>query len=262
MSKHILLIHGAWQGSWSFAAWIPQLEAAGWAVHAVDLPGNGWGPSARAPASLEHYTNHVIELLEQLRQPAVVVGHSGGGITASQVAEVAPDRVVGVVYIAGMMLASGQSFLDLTRQLAAVGPDAPVAGISPYLDWNSNGDATCVRPEGALSCFFHDCDPAAARCAAELLRSQPESGRRMVNRLTPERFGRVPRIYVECLRDRSVTITLQRAMQSRSPGAKVLTLPCGHVPQLACPLSLTELLTPELDALYERNMRMRSQLDA
>ncbi|RKP47040.1 alpha/beta fold hydrolase [Pararobbsia silviterrae] len=249
-TKHIVLIHGAWQGSWSFDAWRPWLERAGWRTHAVDLPGNGWGPTAHDPANLSTYTDHVVATLDALDAPAVVLGHSGGGITASQVAEAAPDRVIGLVYLAGMMLASGQSFADLVRDVARADPDAPVAGISPYLDTDRVADTTRVRPEGALACFLQDCEPQAAQRAIAMLRAQPESGRRMMNHLTPERFGRVPRIYVECRNDASVTLPLQRAMQHASPGAHVLSLACGHVPQLVQTEALSQTLIPELDALH------------
>lgn len=253
--KDIVLIHGAWQGSWSFDAWRPMLEAAGWRTHAVDLPGNGWGATAHECASLAHYTRHVIAALDTLDGPAVVLGHSGGGVTASQVAEEVPDRVVAVVYLAGMMLPSALSFADLVRAVARMAPDAPVAGISPYLDEDPVADTTSVRPEGALECFLQDCEPVAAQRAISMLRPQPESGRRMTNRLTPARFGCVPRVYVECLEDRSVTLPLQRAMQQASPGATVVSLKCGHVPQLVRPAELTAILVPELDALHARRAR-------
>ena len=252
-TKHLVLVHGAWQGRWSFAAWTPMLEAAGWHVHAVDLPGNGWGPQGQAPASLAHYTTHVTGLVASLGRPAVVLGHSGGGITASQVAEALPDRVPALVYLAGMMLPSGVSYADLVQRVAAADPFADLAGIAPFLDHDPATDTTTVRPEGALACFVHDCDPAAARDAVALLRPQPESGRRMVNRLSSERFGRVPRVYVECSQDRSVTLPMQREMQRLSPGAKRLSMDCGHVPQLAQPERLTRLLVPALDTIHARH---------
>ena len=39
--RDLVMIHGAWQGSWAWAALIPQLEASGFRCHAVDMPGNG-----------------------------------------------------------------------------------------------------------------------------------------------------------------------------------------------------------------------------
>lgn len=248
-TRHIVLIHGAWQGSWAFSAWQPLLAAQGWQVHAVDLPGNGWPPAADAPASLDSYTAHVVGMLETLDAPAIVLGHSGGGITASQVAETAPQRVTCLVYLAGMMLPSGMGFVDLIADTAATMPGVDLSGISPWLDRSADGRFTRVRTEGALRCFLQDCDPEAARAAAAMLRPQQESGRAMRNHLSDARFGQVRRVYVECLNDRSVLLPLQRRMQQLSPGAHRISLDCGHVPQLAQPEQLTSQLLPMLEKL-------------
>ncbi|WP_298933235.1 alpha/beta fold hydrolase [uncultured Ramlibacter sp.] len=250
-ARHIVLIHGAWQGAWAFAAWLPLLRASGWQPHAVDLPGNGWPPQGRQEASLASYTAHVAALVERIAAPVIVLGHSGGGITASQVAQALPDRVAGLVYLAGMMLPTGMSFIDLVADVQAGAPEADLAGITPWLVHDAAQDTTTVRPEGALRCFLHDCEPAAAAHAAALLRPQPESGRAMRNQLSAQHFGRVPRVYVECRDDRSVLLPLQRRMQQLSPGAACVSMDCGHVPQLAQPALLTALLLPHLDALLD-----------
>lgn len=120
-SRNMVLIHGAWQGSWAFAAWTPLLQARGWKVLAVNLPGNDAAAEDDSCANLDGYTAHVLRVLESLDDPAVVVGHSGGGMTASQVAQAAPERVSALVYLAGMMLPSGMSYGDVIAQCRAVG---------------------------------------------------------------------------------------------------------------------------------------------
>ena len=74
----------------------------------------------------------------------------------------------------------------------------------------------------------------------------------MVNRLSAENFGRVPRIYVECTEDRSLVLSVQRRMQTLSPGAVRLSLACGHVPQLARPGELTDRLLAALAPVLSR----------
>jgi pimeloyl-ACP methyl ester carboxylesterase len=247
--KNIVLIHGAWQGSWAFAAWWPALRAAGWNPLAVDLPGNDASPDAAADAHLAGYTRHVLEVLHALDGPAVVVGHSGGGMTASQVAEAAPERVSALVYLAGMMLPTGVGYGDVVAQCQALDPDFHYEGIGPHLLWNADHSRSRVPAQAALDVFLHDCPPDAARDAASRLCEQPESGRDMRNTLSAGRFGQVPRVYVECRQDRSVTLPVQRRMQALTPGAHCISLDCGHVPQLACPQALTEALLPVLDGM-------------
>jgi pimeloyl-ACP methyl ester carboxylesterase len=246
---HIVLIHGAWQGSWAFSAWAPMLLERGWRVHAVELPGNGWPPQPTAVADLDSYTSHVCGVVRAIGAPVVVLGHSGGGITASQVAEALPDQVAVVVYLAGMMLPDGLSYADLVRDAAAESPGDDFAGIAPWLEWSADRAFTSVRADGAMRCFLHDCSPESVRAAVALLRPQAQSGRALRNRLSPQRFGRVPRVYVECQDDRSVVLKLQRRMQQLSPGARCIELPCGHVPQLARPGLLTQRLMPELESM-------------
>ena len=243
--RHIVLIHGAWQGAWAFEAWRPLLQAAGWQTHAIDLPGNGAHEAGRA--DLDGYTDHVLQHLEALDAPAVVVGHSGGGITASQVAERAPQRVAALVYLAGMMLPHGMSFAQLVRVCRADYPAFSSGRVEPALQWNAARSASSVPAAVARELFLHDCQVVASERAAARLVPQPESGRAMTHQLRPARFGRVPRIYVECLQDRSVILPLQRRMQALQPGALRISLDCGHVPQLACPQALTAALLPELE---------------
>ena len=80
----IVLIHGAWQGSWAFEAWRPLLAARGWRSVAVDLPGNGWNPQPLTGNGLDCQAAHVARVLADQPGPCVVLGHSGGGLAASQ----------------------------------------------------------------------------------------------------------------------------------------------------------------------------------
>ncbi len=246
-SRDMVLIHGAWQGSWAFEAWRPWLEKAGWRVHCVDLPGNGHMPAtAQRPATLAGYTAHVCEVLMRIDRPAVVLGHSGGGIVASQVAEALPGQVAALVYLVGMMLPDGMSYADLIAQARADDPDWVYTGIGPHLSWSEAGLHSQVSAEGALQVFLHACPADAAEAAARRLAPQPESGRAMANALTARRFGRVPRLFVGCRDDRSVPWLLQQRMQALQPPQARIALDCGHVPQLACPQALTAALLPAL----------------
>lgn len=249
MTRNMLLIHGAWQGAWSFDAWRPEMARRGWNITAVDLPGNGWGPHAHDSASLEEYVAAALHALARFDGPAVVVGHSGGGITASQLAEVAPDRVAALVYLAGMMLPSGMSFGKLIDLCQQDDPLADLDGIAPFLEWSDDGRFTTVPAVAARQIFVPDCEPDAAARAVSLLRPQPESGRKMAPRLTTQRYGRVPRLYVQALQDRSVVAPLQQKMLALSPGATVIEMDCGHVPQLARPQELAVRLHAALEEM-------------
>jgi pimeloyl-ACP methyl ester carboxylesterase len=84
-------------------------------VEAFDLPGMGDDHTSASKVSLDSYTGRVCEALAANSEPAVVVGHSMGGIVATQAAARCPERVAALVYVAAFLPKDGQSLLDLTK---------------------------------------------------------------------------------------------------------------------------------------------------
>lgn len=234
----IVLIHGAWAGSWVWDSLIDGLHGAGHRPHAVDLPGNGSDATPLAEVSLERYVEHVGTLIETLEGPVQLVGHSGGGVTVTALAERYAERIAGVSYVAGMMLPSGKGFAELCVEMSRDFPE--VSGIGPYLEPVEGGSQ--VPSDAACAVFFHDAPTQAALSAARHLTVQPDGGRDIAAHWTPERFGRLPRLYLEATRDRSVLPLVQQRMQQLVPGAERVALDCGHAPQLAAPEALLAAL--------------------
>ncbi|MCL6706700.1 alpha/beta hydrolase [Pseudomonas sp. R2.Fl] len=240
----VLLIHGAWQGSWVWEKFAPLLASAGFRPIPIDLPGNGVDDTPPEQVTLDLYVDHLKAIVGRAGGRAAVIAHSGGGVAASALAEAMPEAIKGVVYIAGMMLPSGMGFGEVVREALAEHPDA--GGISPHLVWSADKMISSVPAEAAIRHFLNDVPREEAERAAAKLTPQPEGGRALVAMLTPERFGRVPRLYVEATDDQSVYIFLQRRMQALVPGAKVVTLETGHAPHVSAP---EQLAPPVIDFL-------------
>lgn len=242
MTVDLLLIHGAWQGAWAWDAFRPEIEARGYQAHAVDMPGNGNGPDNTSPldVSMDLYMSFLRGELDRIGHPTIVIGHSSGGIIASQLAELEPDRVGGLIYLTAMMLPSGMRFAELVEQLTPRNPE--VAGIVPYLNWSEDGETSAVRDGAAQEIFLQDCDAVDADAAAARLKPHPQRGRDICAVWTDENFGRVPRAYIEATQDRSVVPAAQRRMQELVPGAKRYSIDTGHTPQLARPVELADLV--------------------
>ncbi|MCQ4297664.1 alpha/beta hydrolase [Pseudomonas stutzeri] len=234
----IVLIHGAWAGSWVWDSLQDGLRDAGHRPHAVDLPGNGHNDTPLTAASLQRYVEHVGALIETLPGPIQLVAHSGGGVTATAVAERYAERIAGVAYVAGMMLPSGMGFGELCAELSRDYPE--VSGIGPYLEAVSGGSR--VPSDAACAVFYHDAPAQAAIAAARRLTVQPDGGRDIAAYWSAERFGRLPRLYIEAAQDRSVLPRVQQRMQQLVPGAERVVLDCGHAPQLAMPDALLAAL--------------------
>ena len=244
MADPVVLIHGAWQGSWGWAHLAPRLEAAGLECRAIDLPGSGTETVPASQVTLETCLDYLNGVLTDIGRPVSLVGHSGGGVIASAAGERFRDRVNRIAYVAGMMLPSGMTFGDLQKELQ--GQDGFSQGISDRIVYSEDGQSSTVPPEEAAAIFFHDCPRDVAMEAAMKLTPQAEGARAIPPELTPERFGTLPRLYVEATDDRSVVLLAQRRMQELVPGAIIKSLDTGHAPQLSNPALLAEALVPFL----------------
>jgi pimeloyl-ACP methyl ester carboxylesterase len=71
--------------------------------------------ASASEVSLDSYAGRVCEVLAASSEPGIVVGHSMGGIVATQGAARCPERVAALVYVAAFLPKDGQSLLDLTE---------------------------------------------------------------------------------------------------------------------------------------------------
>ncbi|MFJ4692310.1 alpha/beta fold hydrolase [Streptomyces sp. NPDC088766] len=210
----LLLVHGAWHGSWCWDALRAELGAGGWTTRVVDLP------SAGQEAGVQDDARAVLAELERIGGPAVVVAHSYGGIPVTQAVAEAGD-VAHVVYLAAYQLDVGESLLG--HHGAPVPPE-------PH--------GFQAVPDNPVPVFYGDVPGAEADRAARRL--VPQSTKSFVEPLTRAGWHTVPSTYVVCEHDRALPPENQETLAARS-GA-VHRLACHHSPFLSMPGELAALL--------------------
>ncbi len=235
----MVLVHGAWHGSWCWDRVRPLLAAAGHRVLTPDLPGHGGNPAPVADQTIANYASCVTGLIRQATgEPVILVGHSLAGIVISQVAETIPGSIRRLVFLSAFLPQDGDSLV----RIAGADPDNP---LNEATERTPDRKAVVVRPDLARALFYRDCTDEDAEFAAERLVPESLAAHFGTAALSPERFGQVPRAYIRCRRDRAIPLFLQMLMIERMPCDPVLTLDTGHSPFLAAP----DLLARQLDEL-------------
>lgn len=233
-----ILVHGAWHGSWAWDAIVPRLTAAGHDAIAVDLPGNGRDATPPREVTLDVYAAHLARLVDATSGPVILVGHSMGGMSAAQTCELRPERIALAVYLCAFLLPDGMSVLAFYDKYL----QPWMRGAHARVSYDSDGLRSSIDPASAVEVFYHRAERTLAETAAGKLTPQPEGARRSPLRVTPPRFGRVPRVYIEARDDHSVHLPLQRKMQELVPCQACYGLDSDHAPQLSQPDVLTRLL--------------------
>ncbi|GAB2850706.1 alpha/beta fold hydrolase [Lentzea nigeriaca] len=206
---NLLLVHGAWHGSWCWDLLVPELRSRGWATSVVDLPGTGVHADAKA----------VRDALLDVDGPVTVLAHSYGGVPVAQVAA-SVHSVTGLIYLAAHMLEPGESVVS------------PLGG-----PWYPEGTAVLDVPEQARELLFADVPDEVAEWALRQLRPQPAAV--FEQEQTEAAWQLLPTAAILCDDDR----ILPPVFAQRAAKAEVVRhLPGGHSPFLARPRALADLV--------------------
>ena len=217
--KNVVLVHGGfvdgsgWQGVYEI------LKADGFNVSVVQ----------NLTLSLESDVATTHQALDRQDGPAILVGHSYGGVVISEAGRHA--RVAGLVYIAAFAPDTGESVNTL---IAEPPPGAPVPPILPPVD----GFLFLDREKFAES-FAAD---LPAEQAAFMADSQLPWGVEALNGAVTEPAWRSkPSWYLVATDDRMIPPPAQRAMSERA-GATVVEAPGSHSIYVSQPQAVADLI--------------------
>jgi pimeloyl-ACP methyl ester carboxylesterase len=220
----ILLIHGAWHGSWCWERTAEILRARAWEVRAIDLP--TVHSERKVDLTLADDVASVADAIAGIDGPITVVAHSYGGVPATQAAT--DPRVQHIVYIAAFVLDEGESLL------------ASVGGVAPDW-WHIDGPLVTAgdHAQPARSLFYGDIDDATgAAYAAKLL---PQSVRAFTDPITTVAWRNRATTYVITEQDAIFPVFAQEALADRS-GSTQHRLSTSHSPFLSHPEAVADII--------------------
>jgi pimeloyl-ACP methyl ester carboxylesterase len=225
---NLILVPGLWLDAESWSEVVAPLEAAGHKVHPVTLPGMESKDADRSGITLRDHIEAVIELVDKLPDPIVLVGHSGGGAVIHGVVDARPDRIVRAVYVDSGPLGDGDS---IDADLPAVNGEIPLP------DWAGFDETELVDLDDALRDeFVARAIPSPQRVAADQ------------QVLHDERRYEVPVTIITCSFPSSMMQELIEnghpfvAELARVEDYEIVDLPTGHWPQFTRPTDLAEAI--------------------
>ena len=209
--KSILLVHGAWHCAWCWNLVEKELKNKGVDARSLNLPFTGVNDDIAS----------VSNVLEDIDNQVILLGHSYGGIVISSAAE-AKDNVDQLIYLSAILLEPGESMqLDGSK-------------IQIDVDENLMSE---VKESSAIPAFYGDVDPKLAKASIELLRPFPiVSGSQGIGEAWREKHS----TYIVCREDKAIPPELQYVMAKKAD--RIIEWKCGHSPFLSKPKLVIDLL--------------------
>jgi pimeloyl-ACP methyl ester carboxylesterase len=231
----ITLVHGAFEDAHVWDGVGAKLQADGYRVINVNLPGRPSAPLAANLVSGDLYRDTVLKAIDGETQPVVLVGHSFGGIAISAAAEAAPARIRTAVYLAAYLPQDSESMLSLAKQ-----DRDSQAG--PALHIDEAAGMISVDYAARADLFANGAPESLREMLPNLIIDEPLRPIVTPVALTAARFGMVDKVYIHSTRDRVVSPYLQQKMVDATPVRMALTLEAGHTPFLTDVIALVHAI--------------------
>jgi pimeloyl-ACP methyl ester carboxylesterase len=235
--KHYILVHGAWEGAWSWDKTQPILEQNGHKVTAIDLPGSPGNKQPIEQVTLESYVQIVVDAINALDHNVVLVGHSMAGVVISQVGERIPNKIDELVYVTAFLLENGGSVMEAMQS-------DPGGEFLPELKFAVDQSYATAAESTWRSKAFHDVSEADILEVLPLMRNVPQASEPFLAKIavTDKNFGTVRKTYIRTSLDEMISPGFQDKMLENWKVDEIHTLTAGHFPTLSVPTQLAKLL--------------------
>lgn len=102
-----------------------------------------------------------------------------------------------------------------------------------------------LEEAGVKDVFYGECSKEDVAKAKERLCRQPLSPLNTPVYITDDNFGKIPRVYIETLKDKALSLKCQREMYTKTPCQQIITMNTDHSPFF----SQAEVLASHLKSL-------------
>ena len=225
----IVLVHGAWHGSWCWRRVLPLLWLAGHRVIPVTLSGLGERAHQLSPEIT--LDTHVEDVVTAMRAEecsrAVLVGHSYGGLVITGAADRLAEEVGRLVYVDAIVPLPGEAWSTRNPPEVQAARREAIA---------RHGHLTPPSP-AVFGLTGADADWVERRQTP-----QPAGVYDVPLSFDAGRWAALPRTFVDCVQPALATIEPSRSLVRSQPGWEVVELDTGHDPMVSAPADLAAVL--------------------
>jgi pimeloyl-ACP methyl ester carboxylesterase len=234
----VVLVHGAWHGPAQWSDLGAELDARGVRWITVDLPsagpelGSRLNPDGQEVATIPLRSTDVatvVEAVDAIGGPVVLVGHSYGGFVISDAGH--HPAVEHLVYLCAFAPETGETLVDL-----AIGNPLPL--IVQALRSSPDGLLLSIDPALATEVFYADLPPDRAAQMVDAL--VPSIALTFDEPAGVPAWKTVPSTYVGCSRDNAIPQSRQTEMAARLDESVILD--SSHSPFLSRPGEVADIL--------------------
>jgi len=223
----VILVHGAFHGAWCWQKVIDYLRARNIEAVAIDLPGCGSGE--RLNGGLEDCATKLRKVIEGESRPAVVCGHSLGGVTITEGVD-SGGVVKHLIYLAALVPDVGETALNNVPEL--------LTGEVGKASRRAENGGVIIDPNAAGDIFYHDCDPGTREWAVSKM--CPQNPEVSMTPLTQAAWRHCDSTYIICQDDRALPVDVQERLALRC--RYMVRIATSHSPMLSQPELLGDLL--------------------
>jgi pimeloyl-ACP methyl ester carboxylesterase len=235
-----VFVHGGYERGSCFSRVAHALGEKGHSAIAVDLPPNDTVALPPSAVGLEAYRSYVCDVIADIAEPVVLVGHSLGGVTISAVAEAIPHRIRDLVYLSALMLDPGYSVRTFRERF--YGHGAALSSAQSQRTVSDDGSTASVGPDGARQHFYNCCSLEDQQAGIDRIRPQPLKVYDDILELTAQRWGAIRRTYVLALRDQGLPPNFSAFMLDVVGAHRTEVIDADHSSFLSAPGRVVRLL--------------------
>ncbi|CAM0883176.1 unnamed protein product [Alopecurus aequalis] len=245
-AKHIILVHGACHGGWSWYKVASRLRsaAAGLIYHvaAPDLAAAGVdGRRLSEVLTFRDYTGPLLDVLRSLPEgeKAVLVGHSLGGLNVALAAELFPEKVAAAVFLTAFMPDCVSPPSDVVLKTVVSNTYTPLDNEMKPQEGDGELPASFMfGTQYTEQKLYQLCSPEDLALGKSLMRicSLYLEDLQIQPPFNKNNYGSVRKVYIVCKQDLTIHEDIQRWMVQNNPVDEVMEIDdADHMAMLSTP---------------------------